>query len=139
MCSGPLAYGGPSWSVNVPGVVPSAAGAERELCCHAYRSSVHRRRYSAFDAGDGRGGKVDLGRRSVDDHDARSSRVVGATIVASRAGWSSRDWAGIFWSSDMTRRLSDVLAIRVSTTIASSIVLLNLCFDFDNFGFANKT
>ena len=48
---------------------------------------MHRRRYSAVDAGDGRGGKLDLGSRSVDDHDARRSRV-GATIVASWADWT---------------------------------------------------
>jgi len=39
----------------------------------------------------------------------------------------------------MTRRRSNVLAKRVSTTIVSSIVLLTLCFDFGNFGFANET
>jgi hypothetical protein len=82
-CSGPLAYGGPSWSVNVGGVSvprPSSTAPPPPLCdssssfskvvkraslrCHAYRSSVHRRRYSEFVAGDGRGGKLDLGWRA---------------------------------------------------------------------------
>jgi hypothetical protein len=103
-CSGPFAYGGPSCSVNVfgfetPGVssVESADEASEPdfnlmralkrsaLRCHEYRSSVHRRRYSAFVAGDGRGGKLDLGNRSVDDHDARRTRVE-VSIIASWAG-----------------------------------------------------
>jgi hypothetical protein len=69
------------------------------LRCQAYRSSVHRRRYSAFVAGDGRGGKLDLGSRSVDDHDARSTRV-GASIIASWAGW---------WADDAVVGCSDIL------------------------------
>jgi hypothetical protein len=47
---------------------------------------VHRRRYSAFAAGNGRGGKLDLGNRSVDDHNARRIRVA-LSILASWAGW----------------------------------------------------
>jgi hypothetical protein len=108
MCSGPFAYGGPSCSVNVLGAVcpglslveaPDTPGTaslnffetlKRSLLrCHEYRSSVHRRRYSAFVAGSGRGGKLDLGSRSVGDHDARRIRV-GASIIASWAGW----WGG---------------------------------------------
>jgi hypothetical protein len=59
------------------------------------------------DAGNGRGGKVDLGRRSVDDHDARRNRV-GTTIVASSAGLLSEMAAGDIFeapaSSAMPRR-----------------------------------
>jgi hypothetical protein len=103
-CSGPFAYGGPSCSVNVFGFGnPGVSSAERvdgesepdlsllraskrsALRCHEYKSSVHRRRYSAFVAGNGRGGKLDLGNRSVDDHDARRTRVE-VSIIASWAG-----------------------------------------------------
>lgn len=42
---------------------------------------MHRRRYSAFASGSGRGGKLDFGSRNVLDHDARRSRVE-ASIVA---------------------------------------------------------
>jgi hypothetical protein len=97
MCSGPLAYGGPSCNVNVcevawprslvdesfaPTPVFFKALSRSALRCHEYRSSVHRRRYSAFVSGSGRGGKLDLGSRSVDDHDARRTRV-GISIIAS--------------------------------------------------------
>lgn len=54
---------------------------------------MHRRKYSEFAAGDGRGGKLDLGSRSVDDHDARRTRV-GASIIASWAGWRAIDAGG---------------------------------------------
>ena len=66
------------------------ASKRRSLFCQVYKSSVHRRRYSAFAAGNGRGGKLDLGNRSVDDHDARRTRVA-LSILASRAGWRAAD------------------------------------------------
>jgi hypothetical protein len=76
--------------VSDPDLSFSRALKRLPLRCHEYRSSVHRRRYSAFVAGDGRGGKLDLGNRSVDDHDARRTRV-GASIIASRVG----NWAHV--------------------------------------------
>ncbi len=36
---------------------------------------MHRCRYNALSAADGRGGKVDLGSRKVDDHDVRRTLV----------------------------------------------------------------
>jgi hypothetical protein len=85
-CKGPFAYGGPSCNVNVSGAFPLLSGFVCELFCHKYSSSVHWRRYSALEAASGRAGKPDLGRRSVEDHDARRIRV-GVSMVASWAGW----------------------------------------------------
>jgi hypothetical protein len=105
ICSGPFAYGGPSCSVKVavgplssctaptgssvppfPSVFGCPCCTVRPgLCCHAYRSSVHCRRYFGFVGARGRGGKLDLGSRSVLDHDARRMRV-GVSIIASWAG-----------------------------------------------------
>ena len=75
---------------------------------------MHRRRYSAFVAGDGRGGKLDLGSRSVDDHDARRTRV-GASIIASWAGWRSM------------QLILDFLKIEVAMAIFRRLAGLSRC------------
>lgn len=45
---------------------------------------MHRRRYSELDVGEGRAGKLDFGRRIVEDHGAHKNRV-GVSIVALQA------------------------------------------------------
>lgn len=68
-----------------------------------------------MNAGNGRGGNVDFGRRSVDDHDARKSRV-GATIVASCAGLLSELSAeDIFRSSSFLGDAAEMFRLRANS------------------------